>query len=272
MKEDIKVFDAHMHYTGKFKNKNESLIDFLDRFGIEKAVITTLNTAANSKLLLTLNGQLSDQELAEQFYPKTQYSHEKVKELVQSNPERLIGFYWFNPKVADAEDWKELTRFITSYGFKGVKTQASLDNLDPETDLDKLAEFCINHNIPLYFHSGTSFHFQKPVSLKSLHKFKKKHKKLELIIGHAAFTMEYMISLLRFFKDSPNVYFETSLSVPYGIKVLIKVMGEGRVLYGSDSPAATTPDIEINKIKILELSETVQKKVFYENIDKLLSE
>lgn len=270
MDEDIKIFDAHMHYTGKFKKKNELLIDFLNRFGIEKAVITTLNTAANSKLLLTLNEQLSDQELAEQFYPDIQYNHKKVKELTQSYPDRLIGFYWFNPKIADAEDWKELTRFITTYGFKGVKTQASLDNLDPETHLDKLAEFCTDHDVPLYFHSGTSFHFQKPFSLKTLHEFKQRHKELKLIIGHAAFTMEYMISLLRFFTTLPNVYFETSLSVPYGIKVLIKVMGEERVLYGSDSPAATTPDIEIKKIKILNLSENVQKKIFYKNINRLL--
>lgn len=259
-----------MHYTGKFKNKNESLIEFLDRFGIEKAVITTLNTAANSKLLLTLNGQVSDQELAEQFYPKAQYSHKRVKELTESHPERLIGFYWFNPRIADGEDWKELTKYITTYGFKGVKTQASLDNLDPAIHLETLAEFCIDYDIPLYFHSGTSFHFQKPFSLQSLHTFKKKYKELKLIIGHAAFTMEYMISLLRFFKDSPNVYFETSLSVPYGIKVLIKVMGEERVLYGSDSPAATSPDIEINKIKILDLPKPVQKKVFFENMNRLL--
>jgi len=267
---EIPIFDAHMHYTGKFKKKKESLIDFLDRFGIKKAIITTLNTSANSKLLLTLNETLNDQELANQFYPNEQYDHEKVKKLVQTYPDRLLGFYWFNPKIADKDDWEELTSYITDYNFKGVKTQASLDNLKPETNLDKLAKFCIEYNLPLYYHSGTSFHFQEPFSVQSLFKFKKRHEDLKLIIGHAAFTMEYMISLLRYFKNFPNVYFETSLSVPYGIKVLIKVMGENRILYGSDSPAATTPDIEIQKIKILKLSENVQKKVFYENIHRLL--
>jgi predicted TIM-barrel fold metal-dependent hydrolase len=270
MTNEIPIFDAHMHYTGKFKNKNESLIDFLDRFEIEKAIITTLNTSANSKLLLTLNDQISDQDLAKQFYPNEQYNHDKVRELVKSNPKRFIGFYWFNPKIADKQDWNELISYITDHNFKGVKTQASLDNLNPESNLDKLAEFCIKYDIPLYYHSGTSFHFQEPFRVQSLFRFKKRYEKLKLIIGHAAFTMEYMISLLRYFKNVPNVYFETSLSIPYGIKVLIKVMGESRILYGSDSPAATTPDIEIEKIKLLNLSENVQKKVFYENIHRLL--
>ncbi len=268
---DFPIFDAHMHYTGKFMNKNETLIEFLDRFGIDKAIITTLNTSANSKLLSTINNKdLTDKQLADKFYPKNQYNHEHVKKLIESHPKRLIGFYWFNPRIADEKDWKELTRYIKNYNFKGVKTQASLDNLDPLTDMDKLAEFCIDLDIPLYFHSGINFYFQKPFKIQSLYELKKKYKKLKLIIGHAAYTMEYMISLLRYFEPFPRVYFETSLSVPYGIKVLIKVMGAERVLYGSDSPPATTPDIEINKIKILDLPKDIQKKVFYENTNNLL--
>lgn len=268
---DILVFDAHMHYKGKFMKQNEGFIEFLDRFGIDKAIITTLNTSANSKLLMSLkNKQLTDKEFADKFYPKHQYDHENVKKLIDSHPNRLIGFYWFNPRIADEKDWRELTRYIREYNFKGVKTQASVDNLDPNSDLDKLAEFCIDLDIPLFFHSGTNFYFQKQIDVKDLYTFLKRYPELKLIIGHAAFTMEYMISLLRYFEPFPQVFFETSLSVPYGIKVLIKVMGEDRILYGSDSPPATTPDIEINKIKILDLPKDIQKKVFYENTNNLV--
>jgi predicted TIM-barrel fold metal-dependent hydrolase len=269
--EHLKIFDAHMHYTGKFLRENERLIDFLDRFEIDKAIITTLNTSANSKLLMTLDEHTTDDKVVKKFYSTSQHNHQKVRELVQAHPERLIGFYWFNPNVGDEKDWKELTRYIKDYKFMGVKTQASLDNLNPKLDLDRLAHFCIKFDIPLYFHSGTNFFFQKSFKVQSLYDFKKKHKALKLIIGHASFTMEYMISLIKYFKSVPNVYFETSLSVPYGVGVLIKVMGEDRVLYGSDSPAATTPDIEINKIKILNLPISTQNKVFYKNINDLLA-
>ena len=49
-------------------------------------------------------------------------------------------------------------------------------------------------------------------------------------------------------------------------------MGQKRVMYGSDAPAATTPDIEINKIKILNLKKNVLEDVFYNNISNLIRE
>ena len=83
---------------------------------------------------------------------------------------------------------------------------------------------------------------------------------------HAAYTMEYCVSCLKYFPKCSNVYFETSLSVPYGINILIKVMGNHRVMFGSDSPAATTPDIEINKIRILNLDlNLVLNRIFSNN-------
>lgn len=264
------VFDAHIHYTGKFMNKNETLIEFLDRFGIDKAIVTTLKISANQKLLLQTNEEIDEKKYAQNLYAKKQYNHDIVKDLISKFPNRLFGFYWFNPKIADDSDWSTLEKYITQYNFKGVKTQTSLDNLDLSRDMDQLAEFCIVHDVPLYFHSGVNFFFQKPFRTKYLYNFLKHYKELKFIIGHAAFTMEYMISLLRYFQDFPNVYYETSLSVPYGINVLIKMMGKDKVIYGSDCPAATTPDVEIKKIKILNLDPEVEKYIFFNNIAKLI--
>ena len=53
---------------------------------------------------------------------------------------------------------------------------------------------------------------------------------------------------------------------------LIKIMGDHRVVYGSDAPSATNPDIEINKIKMLNLSKETLENVFYNNINKLIGE
>ena len=39
-----------------------------------------------------------------------------------------------------------------------------------------------------------------------------------------------------------------------------------------DSPAATTPDIEINKIRILNLDKKTLENVFYNNISNLIGE
>ncbi|MBD3215731.1 MAG: amidohydrolase family protein [Candidatus Lokiarchaeota archaeon] len=271
MIDGIGIFDAHMHYYGKFMKENESLIEFMDRFAIDKAIITTLKTSANQNLLFQTNEIINEKQYAENLYAKKQYEHDIVKALITKYPDRLYGFYWFNPKIADDSDWQVLRDYITKYNFKGVKTQTSLDNLDLSKDLNQLAEFCLEFDIPLYFHSGINFFFQEPFLTKNLYNFLKDYKELKFIIGHAAFTMEYMISLLRYFQGFPNVYYETSLSVPYGINVLIKMMGEDKIIYGSDSPAATPPDIEIQKIKSLNLKPETEKLIFYENVKNLIS-
>ncbi|MBD3195184.1 MAG: amidohydrolase family protein [Candidatus Lokiarchaeota archaeon] len=267
---DIKIFDAHFHYTGKFKKENESLINFMDRYHIDKAIITTLNKSANSKLLMNTNKTFNRKTYLNNLIPKKQHDHTEVINLIKKYPERLYGFCWFSPNIATDDDWALLRKYIADYDFKGVKIQTTLDNLDISKDLDRLVDFCIEMDVPLYYHSGNNFFFQKPIKIEDLYKLYLESQDLKLIIGHSAFTMEYTISVLRYFQGFDNVYFETSMSVPYGINVLIKVMGNDKIIYGSDAPAATTPDIEIQKIKALNLKPEIEKLIFYENISNLI--
>jgi len=273
MIDDIKIFDAHMHHAGRFKKREQNLIEFMDHYKIDRAMVTTLNqmTSLNSILKSDLN--IDEGDFLEKFIPKGQYDHEEVRKLVNDHPDRITGFFWFNTKIATDRDWRLLEKYIDEYNFRGIKTQTFVDLLRVPQDLYQLAEFCIEKNIPLFVHSGSAFFFQKPVRSKDYFRLAKKYPELKLIIGHAAFTMEHAISLVRFFaRDSstPNVYFETSCSIPYGIMTLVKAMGTHRVLYGSDSPTATTPDIEINKIKILHFDKETQENIFYKNADRLV--
>jgi predicted TIM-barrel fold metal-dependent hydrolase len=232
----------------------------------------TLNKSANTNLLIKNMDSVNEEEYAKNIYSNNKYDHKELKEIIKKTPKRLFGFYWFNPKLANDEDWKKLVDSIKRDNFKGVKTQATLDNLKMPDEFHNLAEFCIDFGVPLYLHSGSSFFYQEPFRAKDIYTLVSQYKELKCVIGHAAFTMEYCISLLRYFPKCSNVFFETSLSVPYGINVLIKVMGQNRVMYGSDSPAATTPDIEINKIKILNLRKDILEDVFYNNISNLIGE
>ena len=276
MIDGIKIFDAHVHYLGRFKKRNESIVDYLDRFGIDKAIITTVNkhtTLEKFNLLPDENSMENFDEaiFIEHFGLKDQLDHGEVLKLVLENA-NLFGFYWFNPKIAIDDDWKLMRKYIKEYGFKGVKTQMCVDLLKVPEDLFTLAEFCIEYDVPLFLHSGAGFFFQDAFRAKDYFKLVKQYPDLKCIIGHAAYSMEYMINELRYFTKFQNVFFETSLSVPYGIMTLIKIMGDHRVVYGSDAPSATNPDIEINKIKMLNLSKETLENVFYNNISKLIGE
>jgi len=276
MIDGIKIFDAHMHIIGRFKKREQSLADYLDQYGIDKAVITSLNTKASLNSIAALsnfNGELnsSAKEQFDKFRMKEQYEHKEVLNIIRENPDRFVGFFWFNPKIAKRNDehYTLLEKYLKEYDFKGVKTQWNVDNLTIK-DFEELAEFLIEKDVPLFFHTGYPFAFQRPIRAKDIRKFVKKYPALKVIVGHAAFTMEHCIDVLMFLKDCSNVYFETSISVPYGIGTLIKAMGNHRVIFGSDSPSATTPDIEINKIRILNLDKETLEKVFYNNISEVI--
>lgn len=69
-----------------------------------------------------------------------------------------------------------------------------------------------------------------------------------------------------------NVFFETSCSVSQGIYFLIKNLGHERILFGSDSPAASALPVEIhNIISIPRISDEIKQDIFYNNINRLLS-
>ncbi|MFX1237405.1 MAG: amidohydrolase family protein [Promethearchaeota archaeon] len=273
MIEGIKIFDAHMHHVGRFKSRDVSLIEFMNNYGIDKAVVTTVNQNANLNAIMKSGTTLDLNDYLDQYVAKEQYDHEQIKTLVNQYPDRLYGFFWFNPRIADDDAWKLLEKYILEYKFKGIKTHHNIDFLKAPRDYYQLAEFCVEHNVPLYIHSGSGFFFQRPARVKDYYDLARKYKELKLIIGHAAFTMEYCVNCVRFFAgdpNTPNVYFETSVSIPFGILSLIKAIGEDRVVYGSDSPAANPPDIEINKIMCLNLKKDIVQKVFYDNFNRLL--
>lgn len=271
MLDGIRVFDAHTHILGRFKPRDESLIDYLDRYRIDKAITMSLNQAASLNVIIGTKENTQTDQFTHGFEQKAQLDHTPVLKLVKENPDRLYGVYWFNPKVADDEQWAELEKYVTEHGFVGVKTQACVDLLKIPDDFHELAEFCIEQNIPLYLHSSAGFFFQSAYRAKDIRRLIRKHKDLKLIIGHAAYTMEYCINLIRYFSNYKNVYFETSQSIPYGIYTLIKAMGKERVIFGSDAPPATTPDIEMRKIEILNLDKSTLEHVFHKNIESLIT-
>ncbi len=64
---EFKIFDAHMHHIGRFKPRNETLISFIDRYGIDKACVTTLYQEANLDTILKFNENIEESELLKNF-------------------------------------------------------------------------------------------------------------------------------------------------------------------------------------------------------------
>ena len=140
--------------------------------------------------------------------------------------------------------------------------------------LYKIADLLVERDMPLYIHPSSGVCKSQRTSPFKILDLTRRIPELKIIIGHSSHTMEFCIECVFAFRQlkeqENNVYFETSLSVPFGIISYVKVFGPDHVIFGSDSPPAGPWDIEFMKINKLRLPKQAKKLIFYDNISRLL--
>jgi predicted TIM-barrel fold metal-dependent hydrolase len=284
MRDGMKIIDAHMHYTGIFKPKEQTLLEYMDENGIDGAIVNTLNTNANMDVLEKISPEILMEKLKdrtkykifEDFEAAGQPSHTEVIALYKRFPKRIYPFFWYNnndPNDPDQSKGIAIVKEALNNGFKGVKIQPAMIVAEMER-LNPIAELLIQYDYPLYIHpSGGVFASPRTDPFK-IAELSKRNPNLKIIIGHSAYTMEFVIETVIAIKSignlSKNVYFESSVSIPFGILSYIKVFGSDHVIFGSDSPPAGPWEVEYNKIAKLKIPNNIKQQIFCKNIEKLL--
>ncbi|MBD3349864.1 MAG: amidohydrolase family protein [Candidatus Lokiarchaeota archaeon] len=284
MRDGNYIFDAHMHYTGIFKPPDMSFIDYLDANGIDRAIINTLNTKANMSVLKDKMGQLlklgktnlQKFNIFSEFSENGQPDHQKVIELQKSNPERIFPFFWYNPTDPKDEDQKKGLKILEdalNNEFYGVKLQLAMIPVAVER-LYPVAELLTKYDKPLYIHPSGGVFAAPRTSPFSLIPLVRENPDLKLIIGHASYTMEFVIEVVAAVKSlgtlAKNIFFETSVSIPFGIASYAKIFGADHVLFGSDTPPASPWTPEYDKIALMNLPTSQKKLIFNDNTARLL--
>jgi len=279
-----KIFDAHLHTYGTFLAKDDDLISYLDRHNVQKAIITTVNRAASSKIYATDdNGtgeEVSNENRVKRAFEnlrkmtKDQLDHQDVISISNLDSERFLKFFWFNPKIDREEDDKNF-RILENHfkmGFCGVKIHPGIHLIKVPRDIISLASFMqeYNKNFPLYIHFTPKFSAFGGISSKNLAKLAQSFPNLNIILGHAGLAMEFAIDFGLSLKQYKNIYFETSCSIPYAILSLIKTVDHKRLLFGSDAPVTNPLQLEIDKILCLPISNDQKQDIFYNNTNNLV--
>jgi predicted TIM-barrel fold metal-dependent hydrolase len=253
---------------------------------VEKAVLTTINRAAKSKIFNKnieeneKNGQEKtniDQafENLRKLLPKYQLDHQDVIDIANLDPQRFLKFFWFNPKI-DLDEEETNYRILEDHfkqGFCGVKVHSGINLIKIPRDINKLVSFMqdFDKNFPLFIHSTPKTSYFGGVSCKDIASLASNYPELTIIVGHAASAMEYAIDLGLMLKKYSNIYFETSCSIPYGILSLVKTIGPKRLIFGSDAPVTNPISIEIEKITCLPVKKDIKQDILYNNAEKLFS-
>ncbi len=279
---DFKIFDAHLHTYGMFLKPHEDVLSYMDYYNVEKAIITTINRAKYHDKQKEYASKINLEENLSQYLndfknmiPKGQLSHQDVIDLANKAPDRFYKFFWFNPKLSpeEEEDNYKILENHFKKGFIGVKIHASFNFFKFPKDILKLAAFMQDYgkNIILFIHSHPKTKYYDGSEPQDTAKLAKRFPDLKIIVGHAAYCMEYAVGCGLLLKKYDNVFFETSCSVSLGIYNLVKTLGHKRLIFGSDSPTTSTLPIEIEKILSLpRISDEAKQDIFYNNVLNLL--
>jgi len=236
---DFDKIDGHCHvgYYGGFFDVGitvDGLIDLMDRFGFVKSVLCSKD-------------------------------NEKTLNAIERYPDRFIGKVWVNPYNKGVVD--EIGKYVNQ-GCKAVKIHPLVDAFPADSNVvDTVAETALDHDIPLFVHSG-----HPPFSLPNqIANLAKKHPDLDIVLIHMGHGHGiYIENAIQAASEHSNLYLETSgMPMHTKIKEAFERTGINRVLFGTDIPFHH-PSVELKKTEVAELTNKQKKHYLRDNIKKLI--
>lgn len=239
------IIDAHAHLdeveSFGWKDTPSKLLRLMDAAGIDTAVVTTYADT-----------------------PGPEDGVERLRKYVDDHRDRFIGFPRMDPRYGD-EAIEIFEQAITEYGMKGLKLHPVSNLSNPYSGFNvELLETAARLDVPVLFHSG-----DRIMCLPRQIGEAARKTEATLIMGHVGgfFNAREAIAVAA---EHENIILETS-AFPYPriIQEAVDQLGADRVVYGSDQPAAN-PHVELEKIRVLDLTDEQRELILYRNIADLL--
>jgi len=193
----------------------------------------------------------------------------ELSEAIKHHKDKFIGFAWLDPRIEDS--CKVLEILVTQHGFRGLKLHPVLNGYYPSNKVVlPLINTAAKLSIPVYIHTGFG-HLGK---VEYLDNIIDNCPETQIVIGHMA--EEGCIDVA---KKSKNVFIETSFTtyeenLQEGIDKVekaVRILGAGKLLYGSDWPWGGGMEYEITKIRRANITEKERNQILGENALKILS-
>ncbi len=232
--------DAHAHigYFGSWANVScnaQEVVDLMKQYDVEKTCL---------------------------FYT----DNSLVRAAVKKYPKKLVGFVWPNPY--DPNALKLVRDSISRWGFRGIKLHPLFHAFLPNSEVVyPIMDEARRSRLPVLIHSGHP-PFSLPWSIGELAENYRDVTIVMLHMGHGHGV--YIQAAINTARKYDNIYLETSgMPMHTKIKEAVEVVGEHRVMYGSDIPFHD-PAVEIARVTASRLPERVLEKIFYSNAKQVL--
>jgi predicted TIM-barrel fold metal-dependent hydrolase len=247
----------YMHKMLKNTTESVSIKDYIglmDKMGIDKAIIVSLNAKTSYDIILVTN--------------------EDVANFMEKYPDRLIGFAGIDMPSNDAVDQLEYS--ITSLGLKGLKLVPPVQKIDiSDRKYDLIWRKMIDLNIPLWTHGGhqvsTGGSIAKYGHPLLIDEIAMRYEDLKIVIGHMGapwFWDAYSVVLRH-----PNVYIDISahpeLYSYFPWDAFISYNLSHKIFFASDHPLVHWNKM-IPAVYDLPLSDGLKKDIMGKNAQKFL--
>lgn len=239
------IIDAHCHLSERMGNAPASnLIEGMDASGIEMAVVFGVG------------------------------DNDFVANAVKKYPDRLIPFYFYDPKYEHAQ-FDELEYFAKEHGWKGVKVG---HEYAVARGMYKMMEIAEKYNLVVVVHSGPGNEFHPYIIGDIASSFPK----VRTVILHMGGGMAIDVELVstKVAEKNENIYLETCYAHPYAIKQAIERIGPQRVMFGSDASNSgyashyqnpgNYQDVHLDAIRLIGLPKEQEEMVLGGSAAKLL--
>lgn len=273
------IIDAHVHPVlfGPICEDIERVNFRKKNFGLYKS-----SPVAMEQVMLVMNHAKVDQAilLAEDYSAEMGepiVSNEEVKQIIDLEPERFIGFASVDPRLKDAP--KALEKAFKTLGLSGLKLNLSHLMMWPDDPrLQPLYELCVKYDKPITFHAGFSWEPNSPSKYGQPIRYEDVavgYPTLRFCLAHLAWPWvdEAMMLLLKY----PNVYTDTAtvfMDSPknYYEQVFMKNMAPGwlqnnlmdKVMWGSNLPRFRQVRTKAG-IEALPIRDDVKEKILGRN-------
>lgn len=209
--------------------------------------------------------------------------HEEVAKIMESNPNRFIGFAGYNPHKG-TESIKVVRKALLEQGYKAVVIPPYEHGLSPDDHrYYPLYSLCDELNIPIWIHSSINYYDDVSVFIdhpKALEKPLMDFKNLKIIAGHGGWP--WFDDLLALLLKYDNLFVDISAFRPKYIAkpntgwdmfmYYANNLIQNQVLFGSDSVTIGIPISNIlSEIEEWDLKPLVKEKMMWRNANELFN-
>ncbi|MCK4400716.1 amidohydrolase family protein [bacterium] len=190
-------------------------------------------------------------------------ANEKMANIKKDFPDKSRAWAVANPWTG--KNAVKTLKTAKQLGLDGLKLHPKVQGYNlSDRMLYPLIEFALDVNWPIYADTGTPI-CSEPMQLVEL---AEKFPKAKFIMGHIAFA-DFWYDVVEAMKRSDNIWAETSHHGSGMLKAVVSEISSDKLIFGSDFPIGNI-EVELGKVKNLDLFDKDLEKVLFHNIEGLM--